>query len=230
MHSESICRHRDDGSVCGVRGEVHLPPTHVRSPQIRVEQRKCRRTIRYSRCRLPLTKNRIACHCVYVFYFGSRSIHLVSYSPVSWIREWNRVYPHSQAAKSMGEGKSWQSIHVTIQLCSSGDDETTGDNEYVEKMRWLARQSESRISDEQPPLFLRFVNLLINDAIYLLDEVIQKLNQSELIIKYCLFHSRLHVILSCWSKLIIANLQYESTIFWFWNSYLNCRYSKTMGQ
>ena len=101
-----------------------------------------------------------------------------------------------------------------LKLCYSGDDETTGDNEYVEKMRWLARQSESRISDEQPPLFLRFVNLLINDAIYLLDEVIQKLNPNASL-RTLYFIAVFMLFCPAGQSYIIANLQYESTIFWF---------------
>ena len=32
--------------------------------------------------------------------------------------------------------------------------------------------SEEHIEDTDPPLFLRFINLLINDAIFLLDEAL----------------------------------------------------------
>ena len=38
------------------------------------------------------------------------------------------------------------------------------------KFRELANEAERDIESEQPPLFLRFINLLINDAIFLLDE------------------------------------------------------------
>lgn len=34
----------------------------------------------------------------------------------------------------------------------------------------MAEEAEAEIESETPPLFLRFVNLLINDAIFLLDE------------------------------------------------------------
>lgn len=34
----------------------------------------------------------------------------------------------------------------------------------------LAEEAEEKIEDTDPPLFLRFINLLINDAIFLLDE------------------------------------------------------------
>ena len=36
----------------------------------------------------------------------------------------------------------------------------------------LAEYAEEHIEDTDPPLFLRFINLLINDAIYLLDEAL----------------------------------------------------------
>ena len=41
---------------------------------------------------------------------------------------------------------------------------------FKEKFRELAREAERDIESEHPPLFLRFINLLINDAIFLLDE------------------------------------------------------------
>ena len=41
---------------------------------------------------------------------------------------------------------------------------------FKQKFRELAREAERDIESEQPPLFLRFINLLINDAIFLLDE------------------------------------------------------------
>ena len=37
----------------------------------------------------------------------------------------------------------------------------------------LAVYAEDHIEETNPPLFLRFINLLINDAIFLLDEAIQ---------------------------------------------------------
>ena len=49
--------------------------------------------------------------------------------------------------------------------------------EYKDKMKELAKESEEKISDETPPLFLKFVNLLINDAIYLLDEALNYMKQ-----------------------------------------------------
>ena len=41
---------------------------------------------------------------------------------------------------------------------------------FKNKFRELAREAERDIESEQPPLFLRFINLLVNDAIFLLDE------------------------------------------------------------
>lgn len=41
---------------------------------------------------------------------------------------------------------------------------------HREKVRTMAEQAEEEIESENPPLFLRFLNLLINDAIFLLDE------------------------------------------------------------
>ncbi|XP_061168185.1 ubiquitin conjugation factor E4 A-like [Saccostrea echinata] len=41
----------------------------------------------------------------------------------------------------------------------------------------LAEEAEKRIEDTDPPLFLRFINLLINDAIFLLDEAFDYMTQ-----------------------------------------------------
>jgi ubiquitin conjugation factor E4 A len=41
---------------------------------------------------------------------------------------------------------------------------------FVLDVQKLAAEAEERIEDTDPPLFLRFINLLINDAIFLLDE------------------------------------------------------------
>ncbi|XP_056018090.1 ubiquitin conjugation factor E4 A-like isoform X2 [Ostrea edulis] len=41
----------------------------------------------------------------------------------------------------------------------------------------LAGEAETRIEDTDPPLFLRFINLLINDAIFLLDEAFDYMTQ-----------------------------------------------------
>lgn len=43
-------------------------------------------------------------------------------------------------------------------------------DEFKAKFRQMAEEAEAEIESETPPLFLRFVNLLINDAIFLLDE------------------------------------------------------------
>jgi hypothetical protein len=37
----------------------------------------------------------------------------------------------------------------------------------------MASSAEEHIEDTEAPLFLRFINLLINDAIYLLDEALR---------------------------------------------------------
>jgi len=39
-------------------------------------------------------------------------------------------------------------------------------------MQALAAYAEEHIDDTEAPLFLRFINLLINDAIFLLDEAL----------------------------------------------------------
>jgi len=39
-------------------------------------------------------------------------------------------------------------------------------------MQALAAYAEQHIDDTEAPLFLRFINLLINDAIFLLDEAL----------------------------------------------------------
>ena len=41
----------------------------------------------------------------------------------------------------------------------------------------LATFAEEHIEDEDAPVFLRFINLLINDAIYLLDEALGYMKQ-----------------------------------------------------
>ena len=49
--------------------------------------------------------------------------------------------------------------------------------EYRSKMLQLAKHAEEHILDEIPPLFLRFVNLLVNDATFLLDEALDYMKQ-----------------------------------------------------
>lgn len=50
-------------------------------------------------------------------------------------------------------------------------------DEYREKFVRMAELAENHIDDEEAPLFLRFVNLLINDAIFLLDEALGYMKQ-----------------------------------------------------
>ncbi|EDW77401.1 uncharacterized protein Dwil_GK18107 [Drosophila willistoni] len=49
--------------------------------------------------------------------------------------------------------------------------------EHVKSFRHLAKEAEENIEATEPPLFLRFINLLINDAIFLLDESLSNLEQ-----------------------------------------------------
>ncbi|XP_075151628.1 ubiquitination factor E4A [Haematobia irritans] len=49
--------------------------------------------------------------------------------------------------------------------------------EYVQNFRQLANEAEANMEATEPPLFLRFINLLINDAIFLLDESLNNLQQ-----------------------------------------------------
>lgn len=42
----------------------------------------------------------------------------------------------------------------------------------------LAEYAEEHVEDMEAPLFLRFINLLINDAIYLLDEALSVIPSS----------------------------------------------------
>jgi len=48
---------------------------------------------------------------------------------------------------------------------------------FKTKLNELAQQAERDIESEQPPLFLRFLNLLINDSIFLLDEGLNYMKQ-----------------------------------------------------
>ena len=41
----------------------------------------------------------------------------------------------------------------------------------------MALDAEAHIEDEDAPIFLRFINLLINDAIFLLDEALDYMKQ-----------------------------------------------------
>ena len=48
---------------------------------------------------------------------------------------------------------------------------------YINRFLSLATYAEEHIEDEEAPVFLRFINLLINDAIYLLDEALGYMKQ-----------------------------------------------------
>lgn len=48
---------------------------------------------------------------------------------------------------------------------------------HREGIKKLAEEAEEKIEDTDPPLFLRFINLLINDAIFLLDEAFDYMTQ-----------------------------------------------------
>lgn len=48
---------------------------------------------------------------------------------------------------------------------------------HKDKMKQLAKEAEEFIESAHPPLFLRFINLLINDAIFLLDEALLYMNK-----------------------------------------------------
>merc|ERR1711892_1307794 len=48
---------------------------------------------------------------------------------------------------------------------------------FKTKLNKLAQRAERDIESEQPPLFLRFLNLLINDSIFLLDEGLNYMKQ-----------------------------------------------------
>jgi len=50
-------------------------------------------------------------------------------------------------------------------------------DEFKNRLNELAHQAERDIDCENPPLFLRFLNLLINDAIFLLDEGLNYMKQ-----------------------------------------------------
>ncbi|XP_058865555.1 ubiquitin conjugation factor E4 A-like isoform X1 [Acipenser ruthenus] len=52
-----------------------------------------------------------------------------------------------------------------------------GKDSYRESIKSLARYASENLEAMNPPLFLRFLNLLMNDAIFLLDEAIQYLSK-----------------------------------------------------
>ncbi|CAN7979779.1 unnamed protein product [Ixodes pacificus] len=49
--------------------------------------------------------------------------------------------------------------------------------DHRNKMKSLAAEAEANIECSSPPLFLRFINLLINDAIFLLDEALSYMSR-----------------------------------------------------
>lgn len=49
--------------------------------------------------------------------------------------------------------------------------------EHRRRLIQLAEEAEANIDSARPPLFLRFINLLMNDAIFLLDEALNYMNQ-----------------------------------------------------
>ena len=51
---------------------------------------------------------------------------------------------------------------------------------HIKIFQKLAEEAEEKIEDTDPPLFLRFINLLINDAIFLLDEAFDVSKQEEI--------------------------------------------------
>lgn len=44
-------------------------------------------------------------------------------------------------------------------------------------LRSLAKDAEKNMEAASPPLFLRFINLLMNDAVFLLDEALTNMAQ-----------------------------------------------------
>ena len=50
-------------------------------------------------------------------------------------------------------------------------------DEYKQRFLQMAKYAEEHIEDEAAPLFLRFVNMLINDATFLLDEALGYMKQ-----------------------------------------------------
>ncbi|XP_057694837.1 ubiquitin conjugation factor E4 A [Corythoichthys intestinalis] len=56
-----------------------------------------------------------------------------------------------------------------------------GENNYRESIKHLADYASRNLEAMNPPLFLRFLNLLMNDAIFLLDEAIQYLSKIKIL-------------------------------------------------
>lgn len=49
--------------------------------------------------------------------------------------------------------------------------------EHRQVFKSLAEDAEANMEAVQPPLFLRFINLLINDAVFLLDDALSNMAQ-----------------------------------------------------
>lgn len=68
----------------------------------------------------------------------------------------------------------------------------------------MATQAEANIEDSDPPLFLRFINLLINDSIFLLDEALS-VSEHRILILYFLEILRILGKVTVITKLKIYN-------------------------
>lgn len=55
------------------------------------------------------------------------------------------------------------------------------DNDFMYSA--LAEEAEANMEAAQPPLFLRFINLLMNDAVFLLDEALSSMAQLKQLIQ-----------------------------------------------
>lgn len=55
------------------------------------------------------------------------------------------------------------------------------DNDFMYSS--LAEEAEANMETAQPPLFLRFINLLMNDAVFLLDEALSSMAQLKQLIQ-----------------------------------------------
>ena len=64
-------------------------------------------------------------------------------------------------------------MSITLNLCRENDNVVVFTGQCFIFPQILAEHAEEHVEDTNPPLFLRFINLLINDAIFLLDEAIQ---------------------------------------------------------
>lgn len=66
----------------------------------------------------------------------------------------------------------------------------------IQNLSVLAKEAESNMEAVQPPLFLRFINLLMNDAVFLLDEALSNMAQLRQMLqaRYLKEHTRARVI------------------------------------